>query len=279
MKKMLSVVLALAIVASLSVAAFADLDSVKKAGVLTFATSPDFSPMEFVDSTKDGQDAYVGYDVTFAKYIAEYIGVELEIQPMSFDACQTAVAMGAVDLSISGYAPTETRKENFELSDPYHATLLDKGQMLLVKASDVEKFQTADDFTGKTVGAQNSSLQMELLTSQLPDAVPYPIGELGVGVMELQSGNIDALCVAEGNGKQIIANNPDLAFAGWAFEYDSVGNVVLIQKGNTSLCEAVNEAIAIIEAEGLNEVWYKEAKEIAAGEGALEVSFEDAPAE
>ena len=41
------------------------------AGSLTVAISPDFAPMEFVDVSKSGQDQYVGFDVTLAKYIAE----------------------------------------------------------------------------------------------------------------------------------------------------------------------------------------------------------------
>lgn len=35
------------------------------------ALSPDFSPMEFVDSSKTGQEQYVGFDVSLAKFIAE----------------------------------------------------------------------------------------------------------------------------------------------------------------------------------------------------------------
>ena len=68
--------------------------------VLKVALSPDFAPMEFVDATKSGQDSYVGFDVTLAKYIAEELGMELEILPMSFDACQVAVQTGSVDMSI-----------------------------------------------------------------------------------------------------------------------------------------------------------------------------------
>ena len=47
--------------------------------------------MEFVDASKSGQDQYVGFDVSLAKYIAEYIGVDLSIEAMNFDACQTAL--------------------------------------------------------------------------------------------------------------------------------------------------------------------------------------------
>ena len=47
--------------------------------------------MEFVDTSKSGQEQYVGFDVTLANYIADELGMTLEIKPMSFDACQTAV--------------------------------------------------------------------------------------------------------------------------------------------------------------------------------------------
>ena len=39
------------------------LEKIKADGVLTVALSPDFSPMEFVDSSKTGQDQYVGFDI------------------------------------------------------------------------------------------------------------------------------------------------------------------------------------------------------------------------
>ena len=54
LKNVFCLALAVVMLASLSVAAFADneVDAIKKAGVLTVALSPDFSPMEFVDSLR-----------------------------------------------------------------------------------------------------------------------------------------------------------------------------------------------------------------------------------
>ena len=279
MKKILSVLLAAIMVLSLAAAAFADneVDAIKKAGVLTVALSPDFSPMEFVDSSKEGQEQYVGFDVFLANYLAEYLGVKLEIQAMSFDACQTAVAMDAVDMSISGYSWTEARAENFELSDYYYAGDNETEQVILIRAEDAEKYTKAEDFDGKDVGAQNASLQMMLVTEQLPNAKPYTIGEIGVGVMELQSGNIDALAVAKGNGKQIIANNPDLVMCSWEFEVaaEYEANVIMMHKGETALLEVVNKALAEAYEGGLYGPWYDEALKIAESESAIEVSVEE----
>ena len=88
-------------------------------GKLTVAISPDFAPTVFVDPSREGQDQYVGTDVSLIRFIADELGLELVITPMSFDACQTAVSMGSVDFSVNGYAPTESRAENYLFSDPY----------------------------------------------------------------------------------------------------------------------------------------------------------------
>jgi polar amino acid transport system substrate-binding protein len=253
------------------------LEKIKADGVLTVALSPDFSPMEFVDSSKSGQDQYVGFDVSLAKYLAEELGVKLEIQAMSFDACQTAVSTGAVPMSISGYSWTETRAENYDLSDYYYAGDNETEQVVLIRAADAEKYTKAEDFDGKDVGAQNASLQMQLVSEQLPNANPVIIGEIGVGVLELQNGNIEGLAVAMGNGKQIIANNPDLVICDWQFdvkaEYEA--NVVMMHKDEPELLAAVNAALKKAYDSGFYGEWYNAALELAASASAIEVSVED----
>ena len=253
------------------------LDQIKADGVLYVTLSPDFAPMEFVDSSKDGQEQYVGFDVTLAKYIADYIGVDLVIEPMSFDACQTAVYTGSVPMSISGYSWTEERGENYEISDYYYAGDNETEQVILIKKTDADKYASAEDFSGVDVGAQNASLQMNLLTSQLPDANPITIGDLGVGVLELQNGSIEALAVAKGNAEMIIDSNPDLMICSWEFEVaaEYEANVILITKGETALLNIVNEALAKAYADGLYGTWYEDAVALAKSENAAEVSVED----
>ena len=278
MKKIVCIALALLLTAALTVPALADeVDDIKKAGVLTVALSPDFSPMEFVDSTKTGQEQYVGFDVSLAQFIAGELGVALEIQAMNFDACQTAVAMDAVDLSISGYSWTESRAENFELSDYYYAGDNETEQVILIRAEDAEKYTKAEDFDGVSVGAQNASLQMDLVTSQLPNAKAVTIGEIGVGVMELEAGNIEALAVADGNGTQIIANHPGLVKCSWEFEVaeEFEANVILIHKGEKELLDAINAALAKAYDAGYYDTWYQEALEIAASASAIEVTLDN----
>ena len=253
------------------------LEKIKGEGELHVALSPDFSPMEFVDSSKTGQEQYVGFDVSLAKFIAEELGVSLVIEPMSFDASQTAVYTASVPMSISGYSWTETRAENYEISDYYYAGDNETEQVILIKKTDADKYTSAEDFSGVDVGAQNASLQMNLLTSQLPDANPITIGDLGVGVLELQNGSIEALAVAKGNAEMILDSNPDLMICPWEFEVaaEYEANVILITKGETALLNVVNEALAKAYADGLYGTWYEDAVALAKSENAAEVSVED----
>ena len=252
------------------------LEKIKAEGVLTVALSPDFSPMEFVDASKSGQDQYVGFDVSLAKYIAEYIGVDLSIEAMNFDACQTAVYTASVPMAISGFSWTEERAENYNISDYYYAGDNETEQVLLIRSADADKYKAAEDFAGLDVGAQNASLQMQLVTEQLTDANPITIGDIGTGVLELQNGNIEALAVAKGNASMIISSNPDLAICSWEFdvkaEYEA--NVVLVTKGEDELLAVVNEALAKAYADGLYGEWYNAAVELAKSESATEVSVD-----
>ena len=280
MKKLVCLLLAVLTVFALCACGSSEksaLDEIKESGVLTVALSPDFSPMEFVDSSKTGQEQYVGFDVMLAQFIADELGVKLEIQAMSFDACQTAVSTASVPMSISGFSWTEERAENFELSDYYYAGENETEQVLLIRKADADKYKTAEDFDGVDVGAQNASLQMMMVTEQLPNAKAYTIGDIGVGVLELQSGNIEALAVAAGNAEMIVDSNPDLMVCEWEFdvkaEYEA--NVVLITKGETELLEAVNAALQKAYDAGYYGGWYEEAVELAKSENATEVSVED----
>ena len=241
------------------------LEKIKADGVLTVALSPDFSPME-----------YVGFDITLAKYIAENLGVELVIEPMGFDASQTAVYTGSVPMSISGYSWTEDRAENYELSDYYYAGENETRQALLIKKENADKYTSPEDLAGQDVGAQNASLQMQLVTEQLTDANPISIGDITVGVMELKSGNIEALAVAYGNAEMIVDANPDLVICTWEFDVKAEysANVIMMQKGETELLDAVNAILAQAKEANLYDGWYKDAVELGKSENAKELTLD-----
>ena len=278
MKKIIAVALALVMTAALCACGSAAAGEETGAEKLTVAVSPDFAPMEFVDTSKSGQEQYVGFDIMLAQFIADEMGMELEIKPMSFDACQAAVQSGKVTMSISGYSYTPERAENYNLSDYYYAGDNETEQTIIVKADKAGKFATAEDFAGLTVGAQTASLQMSLCQSKLPESVKVKeFGDIGTAVEALRAGNIDALAVAKGNGEAITANNDNLGFSGFMFEIseEAENNVILMKKGDDELLAKVNEILAKAYENGYYGEWYAQAQQMAGIETAADVSYDD----
>ena len=266
MKKIISLILA-AVLAICSVSVLASCGNTED-DTFVVAMSPDFAPMEFVDTTKSGNDKYVGFDVLLANYIAKAMGKKLIIKPMSFDACMAAVQAGNVDAAISGFSWTAERAEKFEISDYYVAGENETEQVLITTAANAGKWTTAESYNGLKVGAQGGSLQELLVNEQLvtkgAELVKYE--DINMAYTALMNGTIDALAVAHGNGEALIASNSDEtdankkgAFSGFNFivEEKYKNNVILVQKGDTEMLKAINEALAKAMAAGVYDPWYE----------------------
>lgn len=246
------------------------LEKILESGKLVLATSPDFAPLEFEDLSS-GEAQYVGSDIELAKYIAEKLGVELEISAMDFSAVQAAIPSGQADIAISGFAKTEERAQNLELSTPFNITE-DGGQTVLVAKGQGANYTAAEDFSGLQIGAQNGSLQYNLVSEQLPDDVEIvPVGSLNDGVLMLETGKIDALASDLSNAELLLESHDGIETTDFMFEYSSEGNVAAVKKGETELIEAVNEIIEEVNELGLYEQWKDEATELAKSLG-LEVN-------
>ena len=238
------------------------LDKILAAGVITCATSPDFAPNEFIDISS-GETKYVGCDMDLAQYIADSLGVKLEIVPMKFDAIKAAVTTGQVDMAIAGLAYTEERAKNMQLSDLFGNTDADEGQGIIVLKENVDKLKTADDFNGKTILAQNGSVQLDLTIAQLPQATCTPIADVNNGAMEVMTGQADGITLDLAVAKVMINTHKNLAISDFKFEYESKGNVIGCTKGETKLVNAINLVVKDVNDKGLYKQWKDKAVELA----------------
>ena len=229
-------------------------------GKLTLSMSTDFAPLEFVDLTKEGQEKYCGSDVELAKYIANALGLELEIKAMEFDASQAAVANHLVDISISGYSYTANRAASYLLSINYSDDEYDP-QVIMVAKKDEAKYTTLASINNADfqIAAQNGALQQDLVKEQLPNAELKAIDDLNAVYDLLAGGTYDGVAVAGEVADTIVAANPD-KFVVVLEQFDATkytGNHALMNIENTALCEAVDKAIASL-PEGQYTKWTEE---------------------
>lgn len=85
--------------------------------------TPSLGAVPISGEGKDGMYAN-GYDVQIAQYIANKLGMALEIYAYEWDGLLSAVNSGAVDAIVAGMSPTAEREEEIDFTDVYYSSNL-----------------------------------------------------------------------------------------------------------------------------------------------------------
>lgn len=263
-KKVLAVLMAAALVAGLtgcggsgSKSGFTVTD-----GVLTVATSPDFAPYEFYAISDDGKPELAGFDMALAQYIADDMGLKLEVVTMDFDGVLSEVQTKSVDLGMAGLSPDPAREDAMDFSDIYYYG----GQSLVTvkaKADTLNSFEACNQ-PDVSVGAQIGSIQMDLANEFSADADIVPLPKVTDIISELLSGKLDAAYIETAVAESYQKNYPDLEIV-LDVPYDVEGSAIGVSKGNAQLLEAVNKAIAKALEDGSMDKFVADANEQASG--------------
>ena len=265
MKKFVSLLLAMLLVASLAACGSKTDDNNGKDNTLVLGTSADYAPFEFMYKGEDGTMQYGGIDVSVGQYIAENMGKELKVENMAFDYLLPALVKGDFDIVISAMEVDEKRLQSADFSDPYYTDL---PPAILVKASNAASYKTLADFAGKSVAAQTGTTKLDIVNDQLTGANAVPLQLVTDMVNELVNGKVDAVVVDGAVAKQYAETNKDLVIADASSELGAAQPYcVAVAKGDPKgLLRAINAAIAkmneenklesfISAADALKDVW------------------------
>ena len=233
------------------------------AGKLTVATSPDFAPYEFYAIGEDGTPTLAGFDMALAQYIADYLGLELEVIPMDFDGVLSELQTKSVDLGMAGLSPDEKRMDIMDFSDIYYLG----GQSLVTTQENADVYNTFEAVNKPevSVGAQTGSIQVDLANTNSPDADIISLPKVTDIIAELLAGKLDAAYIETAVAESYQKNYPELAIV-LDVPYDVAGSAIGVSKGNEALLAGVNEAIAAALADGTMDRFVAEANELASGE-------------
>lgn len=89
-------------------------------------TDTEGTPLGAVPISSEGQQGLYanGYDVQIAQYVANRLGLKLEIYAMEWDSLIPAVNSGAIDAIVAGMSPTAERSEQLDFTDTYYESNL-----------------------------------------------------------------------------------------------------------------------------------------------------------
>ena len=184
-------------------------------GKLTIATSPDFAPYEFYHVDENGNATLVGFDIAFAKYIADKLGLELEMVPMDFDGTLAELGAKKCDLGMAGYSPDPDRANLMNFSKIYY----EGGQCF--------------------IGAQTGSIQSKLAKQNTPDADNIDLSKVPDVIAEVISGKLDGAFMETIVAKSYQAQYPEIAIV-CDVPYEQEGSAIGVNKDNEVLLAALN---------------------------------------
>lgn len=188
-------------------------------------------------------DSVSGADGELIKRVADALCLEPDIQQTSFTAIIEGLKSGRADLSAGDWTLNEERQELFEVSNPVYE---DKQGVI-----SMEGYSTIEELIGKRVGTVSGYLIVPDLQEAFgADNVKLYQSDVE-GYQDLKAGRIDAFISGQGALAFMLRQNNDSTTQNLAIEPDDRVNatvnpsvsVVLIQKGNTALRDAVNEVL------------------------------------
>lgn len=195
---------------------------------LTMATSADYPPYEFID-TSSGSQEIVGFDVDIAKYITSKLGFGLKIDNIDFNALIPTLQSKRADFVMAGMTPTEERKQNVDFSQIYY-----EAKNAIVAKSGAG-LTSAASLSGKTLGVQLGSIQ-EQAAKDFQGANVKALNRINEMIQELKAGRIDAILMEDTVAKGYIASNPDLEMNVLPNE-EEAGSAIAFPKGSELLAQ------------------------------------------
>ena len=240
------------------------------AGKLTMVTSPDFAPYEFYALDENGNPTLAGFDIALGYYVAEYLGLELEIVPMDFDGTIAELCTGKADLVMAGDAPDPARLNAMSFSDVYYTG----GQSFVCHVDNAANFAALTDANKAEyqIGAQIGSIQAKLAAEHTPDADIVELGKVTDIIAEVIGGKLDGAFVETVVAETYAKNYPELCVV-LEVPYDAEGSVIGVNKDNAALLAAVNLAVKAALEDGSMAQFVADANELSTGdkyEGLLE---------
>ena len=232
-------------------------------GKLTMVTSPDFAPYEFYALDENGKPSLAGFDIALGQYIADFLGLQLEVIPMDFDGTISELTGKKADMGMAGYSPDPAREKVMNFSDVYYT-----GGQSFVTVKDKEAlFATLADANKSDyqIGAQIGSIQAKLARENTPDADIVELSKVTDIIAELLSGKLDGAFIETVPAKAYAANYPELALV-LDVPYEAEGSVIGVNKDNAPLLAAINLAIAQALEDGSMAQFVADANELASGE-------------
>lgn len=226
-------------------------EQIQRAGEIRIGTEGAFPPFNYFDA----KNQLTGFEIDLGNALAKKLGLKATWITQAFDTLLIQLNQGRFDFVIASHGITEERAKAVDFTNPHYCT----GGVIVAKRGGPK---TAKDLQGKVVGVQLGTTYMEA-AQKIP-------GVKGVrtyqkdpdALQDLLAGRLDAWITDRFVAKEAIKERKlegTLQLGELVFQ-EKVA--MAVAKGNKSVLEALNRALADLMKEGtyaqVSKKWFGE---------------------
>ena len=266
MRRILAVMMALAMMLCLCACGSSDAPAEVKSGVedgvFTIAMECAYAPYNWTQSDDSNGAVPIsnvpgsfanGYDVMIGKKIAEANGWKLEVVQSDWDSLVPGVQTGTFDAVIAGQSMTAERAEQVDFAGPYFYASI----VCLTKAdSPYANATSIADLSGGSCTAQLATIWYDQCLPQIEGAnIQNGAESAPAMLMALETGAVDFVCTDLPTAQGAVAAYPDMVILNFSgtegdFQFseqeraENVNIGVSMMKGNTVLRESIDSVLS-----------------------------------
>jgi len=216
-------------------------EDIQAKGKFVMGLDDSFPPMGFRSASGD----IVGFDVDFAKAVADYLGVEVEFMPIDWGSKELELRQHNIDVVWNGLTMSQARIDSGEwgFSQPY----LENRQIIVsIEGSGISRIA---DLEGKKVGVQFDSSAQAAVEEQPDVLATFAGGELimletyTTAILELKNGSLDAVVGDEILIRYVTGSDSSASFYIADDDFGDELYAIGFRPGDLSFIEAVNGAL------------------------------------
>ena len=239
-------------------------------GVLTVAMECAYAPYNWTQMDDSNGAVAIdggyanGYDVMMSKIICDLYGWDLQVIASAWDSLVPGVQSGVYDAVIAGQSMTADRMAQVDMAGPYYYADI---VVVTTKDSEYANAKSIQDLAGGTCTAQSGTIWYDSCLPQIPDVDLIAPAETAPSmIMALTTGQVDYICTdvptataaAQKDDNLVILNfagtDGDFQFATEAERAENVNIGISVQKGNTTLLDAMNAVLDQMDADDFNTI-------------------------
>ncbi len=267
MKKIIALSIVLLTLVSVFAGGSQETQAAASSNTLRVAMECGYAPYNWTQTTADNgavqisgsKDYAYGYDVMMAKYIASYLGKDLEIVKLDWDSLVPAVQSGTVDCVIAGQSITSDRLQMVDFTEPYYYASI---VCLVNKDSKYAGAKGVSDLTGASCTSQQNTVWYDVCLPQIPSARILPAQESAPAMLvALSSGRVDLICTDMPTAQAALVAYPSftlLDFSGsednFEVSQEEINIGISVSKNNPELTAQINEALSKLTVEDYNKM-------------------------